>query len=529
MLFNSYAFIFAFLPLALIGYQIAAHWHRRAVVLWLAFASLAFYGYWKPEYLFVLCGSILFNYVAGALISRRIPNGIDTRVLLAGAIAIDLGALCYYKYLMPLLNFIGGRMHSLHHWQDVVLPLGISFFTFTQIAYLVDLQQGGAVQQDLGSYTLFATFFPHLIAGPILHHSEIMPQFQQDRDYRLRLNDVCIGFTWFVMGLCKKVLLADRFAPNADLAFDYTHGIGLRNAWIGVLSYSLQLYFDFSGYSDMANGLARMFSIDFPLNFASPYKSANIIDFWQRWHMTLTRYITVYLYNPISLWVSRQRAQRGMKISRKAMATPSGFAMMIGFPTLVALFLAGVWHGAGLQFVIFGLLHAAYLTINHAYRVFRGGQGRPERSRTAAALVRAGNVLLTYAAVLLAQIFFRAAGVRAACSMVAGMLGFFHGVQFAVPASAGIQAATGSQSFFPSWSTLVQIAAGFFIVWALPNTQQILARFKPAIELAPSDRETGRLHWLWRPTPIWGLALGAFFFAVLIKMENPTTFLYFQF
>ena len=519
MLFNSYIFLFAFLPLSLVGYQIAAHWHRRAVVLWLAFASLAFYAYWRPPYLILLCASILFNYVAGAFISRRIVNAIDTRVLLTIAIAINLLTLCYFKYLTPLLNFVAGRTHSLHRWQDVVLPLGISFFTFTQIAYLVDLQQGGAVQQDLGSYALFATFFPHLIAGPILHHSEIMPQFQQDRDYRLRLDDVCIGFTWFVMGLCKKVLLADRFAPNADLAFANTHLIAAKSAWIGVLSYALQLYFDFSGYSDMANGLARMFSIDFPLNFASPYKSANIIDFWQRWHMTLTRYITVYLYNPIAIWVSRQRAQRGMKISRKAMATPSGFAMMIGFPTLVALFLAGVWHGAGLQFMVFGLLHAMYLTTNHAWRVFRGGQPRPAKPPVVAGVTHAGSVLLTFGAVILAQIFFRSTGIRSALSIVAGMLGLHHGV--AVTAV--------NANYNPPLGSILPIAVAFCIVWGLPNTQQILSRFKPAIELAPSDRETPGLHWWWHPTPAWGLALGAFFLAVLIKMENPTTFLYFQF
>jgi alginate O-acetyltransferase complex protein AlgI len=519
MLFNSYVFLFGFLPLCLVGYQIAAHFHRRAVVLWLGFASLAFYGYWNPAFLVLLCGSILFNYFAGALISRRVPNNIDTRLLLTGAIAVNLAALCYFKYLFPLLNFLAGAVHSPHQWRNVILPLGISFFTFTQIAYLVDLQQGGAVQQDLGSYTLFATFFPHLIAGPILHHAEVMPQFQRDRDYRLRLDDVCVGFTWFVMGLCKKVLLADRFAPAADMGFQYATHIGTKFAWISVLSYSLQLYFDFSGYSDMANGLARMFSIDFPLNFASPYKSRNIIDFWQRWHMTLTRYITVYLYNPISLWVSRQRAQRGMKISRKAMATPSGFAMMIGFPTLVSLFLAGVWHGAGEQFIIFGLLHALYLTVNHAYRVFRGGQVKAERAPQLQAATQVSSVLLTYAAVLLAQIFFRAPGVRAAMAMLAGMAGMHHGPAVTVD----------TLTYHPSSAAFISIAAAYFIVWALPNTQQILARFKPALELAPSDREVGRLHWLWRPTPAWGFALGAFFLAVLIKMENPTTFLYFQF
>ncbi len=519
MLFNSYIFLFAFLPISLVGYQLAAHWHRRAVVLWLALASLAFYAYWRPAFLILLCASILFNYVAGTLISRRIANNINTQVILIFAIAVNLGALCYFKYLFPLLNFLAGQVHSSQHWSDVVLPLGISFFTFTQIAYLVDLQQGGAVQQDLGSYTLFATFFPHLIAGPILHHSEIMPQFQQNRDYHLRLDDVCVGFTWFVMGLCKKVLLADRFAPGADSAFTNASQLATRSAWAGVLAYSLQLYFDFSGYSDMANGLARMFSIDFPLNFASPYKSANIIDFWQRWHMTLTRYINVYLYNPIALWVSRQRAQRGMKISRKAMSTPSGFAMMIGFPTLVALFLAGVWHGAGMQFILFGLLHALYLTINHAYRIFRGGKSRPGTSRLTGGITHAASVLLTYAAVLLAQIFFRAPSAGAACSMIAGLLGLHRG------SAVGLD----SRAVNPLTGSFLPIAVGFFIVWALPNTQQILAKFKPALELAPSDRDGGWLRWFWLPTPAWGLALGAFFVAVLIKMENPTTFLYFQF
>ena len=217
MLFNSYIFLFFFLPVTLIGYQLAARWHRRAVVIWLSVVSLAFHGYWRPAFLLLLCGSILFNYVAGALISRRIPN--NASLLLAAAVAINLAILCYYKYLFPFFDFVAAITHRSIHWDNVYLPLGISFFTFTQIAYLVDLQQKEAVQQDLASYTLFATFFPHLIAGPILHHSEIMPQFQRDRDYRLRGEDLAVGFSWFIMGLCKKVVLADRFALTADPAF----------------------------------------------------------------------------------------------------------------------------------------------------------------------------------------------------------------------------------------------------------------------------------------------------------------------
>ena len=524
MLFNSYIFLFAFLPITLIGYQVAAHYHRRAVVLWLSLASLAFYGYWRPAYLILLCASILFNYTAGCLISRRIPNKVSTSVLLGAAIVVNLGALCYYKYLFPLLNFLGSFQRSSFHFNDVFLPLGISFFTFTQIAYLVDLQQGDAVQQDLGSYTLFATFFPHLIAGPILHHAEIMPQFQQDRDYRLRLDDVTMGFTWFIMGLCKKVLLADRFALTADPAFATAAHIGARGAWVGILSYALQLYFDFSGYSDMALGLARMFSIDFPLNFSSPYKAASIIDFWQRWHMTLTRYINSYLYNPMALGISRRRAAQGKKISRKAMATPSGFTSMIAVPTLLSLFLAGIWHGAGLQFVIFGLLHGVYLTANHAWRVFRpasAGSLLPP-SHIAQALGQAGRVMLTFAAVLVAQIFFRAAGAGAAMAMVGGALGLHRGPVH--PATF-----TDSPAFAPATTAFLPIVVGLAIVWFLPNTQQILARFHPSIELSPSDRREGTLRILWQPTLAWGVGIGFVFFAVLVKMENPSTFLYFQF
>lgn len=520
MLFNSYIFLFGFLPIVLLGYQIAAHWHRRAVVIWLSLASLAFYGYWRPAYLILLCASVLFNYTAGALISRRLPNAIPTNWLLGGAIAINMAALCYYKYLFPLLNFIGSFQRSPYHWNDVLLPLGISFFTFTQIAYLVDLQQGDAVQQDLGSYTLFATFFPHLIAGPILHHGEIMPQFQRDRDYRLRLDDITMGFTWFVLGLCKKVLLADRFALTADPAFGASAHIGMRGAWLGVLSYALQLYFDFSGYSDMALGLARMFSIDFPLNFSSPYKAASIIDFWQRWHMTLTRYINSYLYNPLALRVTRRRAAKGKKISRKAMATSRGFLSMIAWPTGASLFLAGLWHGAGLQFLVFGMLHGMYLTLNHAWRLWRpasAGSLLPPQ-RAAQAFGHAGRVLLTFAAVLLAQIFFRAQGVGSAMAMLAGMFGLHR----ATPA--GTIAAMS-----PSVSAFLPLLIGFAIVWIFPNTQQILARFKPALELTQADRTEGRLRLLWQPTVAWGFCLGLAFFAVLVKMENPITFLYFQF
>ena len=519
MLFNSYTFLFGYLPTVLLGYAVAARWHRRAVVLWLALSSLAFYAFWRPKYLILLCASILFNYLAGALISRRIANSISPRLLLWLAICGNLAALCYFKYLFPLLNFVSSAQRSPLHWQDVVLPLGISFFTFTQIAYLVDLEQGAARQQDLASYSLFVTFFPHLIAGPILHHAEIMPQFQARRDYRLRAPDLAVGLSWFIMGLFKKVLLADKIAPAADAAFAAPGSLHAFSAWVGVLAYALQLYFDFSGYSDMAIGLARMFSIDFPLNFSSPYKATSIIDFWQRWHMTLTRYIMSYIYNPISIWINRRRIARGKKISRKATATVEGFLELVAFPTTVTLFLAGVWHGAGFQFLIFGLLHALYLCINHAWRVSHGSTRKPAQQNQVAALAASlGSLLLTFFAVLIAQIFFRAAGTAAALSMLAAMFGL-HG-----------QSASALQTYTPSAGSLALLVLGYLIVWGLPNTQQILSRYLPSMELTKADRENEsavRIHWT--PGIAWGLGLGLVFFVILVKMQDPTTFLYFQF
>jgi D-alanyl-lipoteichoic acid acyltransferase DltB (MBOAT superfamily) len=530
LLFNSYPFVFGFLPLALIGYQIAAHFGRRAVVAWLAIASLAFYAWWKPAFLIVLGASIVFNYAMACLIDRRIPNRIPTASILTFAIVADLGALCYYKYLFPTLNFFTYHMTGQDRFASVALPLGISFFTFTQIAYLVDLQEssepGGFHDHTFADYVLFATFFPHLIAGPIYHHAEIMPQFQQQRDYRLRADDLAVGFSWFIMGLMKKVLLADKFALFADPAFAAPHSLGLRAAWVGCLCYALQLYFDFSGYSDMALGLARMFSIDFPLNFSSPYKATNIIDFWQRWHMTLTRYINLYIYNPIAVRITRWRVAHGLKSSRKAMQTPAGFAALIATPTIVTLFLAGIWHGAGLQFIIFGLLHAVYLCINHAWRLYRGlkkappmASGTVSTRSVPAYLASAGSCLLTFAAVLLAQVFFRARDVRDAFAFLAGLTGRHSAAAIAADPAA----------FHPGLSAFALLAVGFIIVWCFPNTQQILAHFKPAIEVTGADRKPALISYFWRPNAAWALVLGLVFFVAVIKMQDPSSFLYFQF
>jgi alginate O-acetyltransferase complex protein AlgI len=524
MLFNSYQFLLIFLPIALIGYQIAGALHRRAVVVWLGLVSLAFYAYWRPALLYILVSSILLNYIAAGLISHRIPNKVSSRFWLISAIILDLTALCYFKYLFPSLNFLASATGSSRHWADVILPLGISFFTFTQIAYLIDLHQGIAEQQDFSSYLLFVTFFPHLIAGPILHHKEMMPQFQQDRRYRLNLPDLTLGISWFIMGLGKKVLLADNFSLIANPIFA-TSDLSSSTAWLGALSYSLQLYFDFSGYSDMALGLARMFSINFPLNFDSPFKSASIIEFWQRWHMTLSRYITAYLYTPTQQWVRALRRKWGKGVSRKDMVRPGGFSSMVGFPMLFTMFVAGLWHGAGFQFIVFGLLHGAYLTVNHAWRLFLPRSiANPPASVFLRHLRHGSSVLLTLLCVIAALVVFRARGIGQAVSMLGSMLGAQSTAASLEPA--GRRSLLHEATFLHK---LLLIVFGFAIVWLLPNTQQILSRFKPSLDEEAWDSESVPAGFRWSPNLGWALALGTVLFSVLVEIQNPSTFLYFQF
>ncbi len=516
MLFNSYPFIFVFLPIVLLGYQIAGRFHRKAVIAWLAFSSLVFYGYWRPAMVFLLLASIGINYLGGALISGQIKTKVSARVWLIVAIAADLSLLCYYKYLFPSLNFLSNALGTSHHWMNVILPLGISFYTFTQIAFLVDLYQGIAQQQDLVSYSLFVTFFPHLIAGPILHHKEMMPQFRDKERSGLKLDDVVVGSSWFILGLGKKVLYADHFALIADPIFNTSQRLTTGSAWMGALAYALQLYFDFSGYSDMALGLARMFSIQFPLNFNSPFKSTSIIDFWQRWHMTLTHYIMAYLYTPLQRWARERRVKAGKSVARREMHKPGVFLSLVAGPMMVTLLLAGIWHGAGLQYIAYGALHGILLVINHAWNIMRKS---PETEAAIhprlAQLRRMGATLLTFLCVMVTFIFFRSRGLGHATQFLASLAGLHHGAGYSLPLGHKLAA--------------LLIALGLAVVWLLPNTQQILTRYQPSLDkIAWEDLRVPR--WMqWSPNWMWAALLGVMFFVVLFQMEDPSTFLYFQF
>ncbi|HET8997398.1 MAG TPA: MBOAT family O-acyltransferase [Acetobacteraceae bacterium] len=511
MLFNSYLFVAGFLPPVFGGFWIACRIGPRAAAAWLLTASLLFYGWWNPAFLVLLLASIAGNYALGALILRTGNRQRLHSAILIFGIGANLGALAYYKYLGGVLAFL--RLHSVAGpgFATPILPLGISFFTFTQLGYLLDCWQG-QVKRDppLLHYALFVSFFPHLIAGPILHHRELLPQFAERQAWRVDAQNVAVGSAIFLIGLLKKTLLADPISAPVAPGFVHPELLTLFPAWHVALSYSLQLYFDFSGYSDMAIGLARMFNLRFPVNFNAPYRSESVIDYWQRWHMTLTRWLMLYLYNPLALHLARRRAARGLPTGMEARRTLRGFAGMIAAPTLVTIGLAGIWHGSALTFVVFGLLHAAYLCVNHAWRLWHVGQP------STAPAARLGRVLLTYGCVLVGSVVFRAPDLSAAAQVLAGMFGV-HGLMPLLPDAKAIARAG---------LDVLWLAGLYAIVWAAPTTQQIMRAHGPG----PGRVTAGPLpRLLWQPTLGWAVAMGCGAALALLSIGGTGEFLYFQF
>ena len=412
MLFNSPEFIFGFLPLTLIGFFMLARRSHALALAWLTLASLVFYGWWNPQWLPLMLASMVFNFVAGREIAVRaqglsggwLPT-VSARRLLIGAIAIDLALLVVFKYAWFLLDSAATVSGTSLGWKGFELPLGISFFTFTQIAFLVDVYQRKASDFDPVRYGLFVTYFPHLIAGPILHHKEMMPQFARPDIFRFSADRLADGCVMFILGLFKKVVLADAFGGYASPAFAAagTHALTFYESWGAALSYTLQIYFDFSGYCDMAIGLALMIGVQLPMNFHSPYKARNIADFWRRWHMTLSRLLRDYLYIPLGG-------------NRKGWARQQANLM-------VTMLLGGLWHGAGWTFVIWGGLHGLYLLVFHGWRRSVGRFFGDDQHAWLRTITAPFAWLLTFLAVVIAWVFFRADDLNAALSMLRGMAG----------------------------------------------------------------------------------------------------------
>lgn len=518
MLFNSLPFIFIFVPVVLIGFFALGRFNRLLAAGWLALASFVFYGWWNPKYVLLLGVSILFNYNAGLAIVRAGVAGDARRgkQLLAFAVIANLALLGYYKYANFFLVNFNAVAGSGISFGEIILPLGISFFTFTQIAFLVDAWQGKAREYNLVHYGLFVTYFPHLIAGPILHHGEMMPQFARAGIYRADWDNLAAGTTLFLIGLFKKVMIADEIGPYGTPFFEAAQSgvaLSMLEAWCGALAYTFQLYFDFSGYSDMALGLSLLFGVRLPVNFHSPYKAVNIIDFWRRWHMTLSRFLRDYLYVPLG-GNRRGPARRYINL-------------------LLTMVLGGLWHGAGWTFVLWGALHGIYLMINHAWHALRRRLGGDPRQSTAWG--RRIACLLTFMAVVAGWVIFRAESLPAALHMLSGMAGL-NG--FTLPdvwlAKWGASGQWLLQQGVTFNDTRGMVRGGLInwiiillaIVWLAPNSQQIMSRARPALGV-PDDPYGGRL--LWRPAA-W-LAVPAAVLAVIcvINLHKQSEFLYFQF
>jgi D-alanyl-lipoteichoic acid acyltransferase DltB (MBOAT superfamily) len=498
---------------------------------WLIFASFLFYTWWNPRFVLLLAGSVLFNYACGLLIQTYQERHKVSSFLLAFAILGNLALLFYFKYLMTLMKWLHEiGFHHGQEWGSLILPLGISFFTFTQIGFLIDAQAGNAKEKGFVEYVLFVTFFPHLLMGPILHHREIMPQFAKRETYFLHWDNLAVGISLFIIGLAKKVLIADQLAPIANDVFKYTADKHALEAWCGVLAYSLQLYFDFAGYSEMAMGTARMFNVRFPANFDSPYKSRCIIDFWQRFHISLTRYFTLYLYNPVSLWIMRARAAKGLPLLKGRETAWKDFGVMLAVPTFYTMILVGIWHGAGFQFFIFGVLHSVYFCVNHAWRMF--GPKGPISPATPFRLWLDGAWKwgLTYLAVLIAQVFFRAKTATDAWHLIQSMAGM--GTGDSVGGTTGVLESI--LDYFghpiPFWgysNSLITLSAALVFIMVLPNVLQLFE--KEGASLTKSRSYPAIFSFQWRPNILWGAWLAVLALASLLMVTGNSEFLYFRF
>ena len=494
MLFNSYVFIFIFLPIVALGFALLGRLGQRLTLSWLMLCSLAFYGYWHPPHLLLIGASIAVNYACGVGLGRY-HESRWRRPLLFGGVVFNLGLLGYYKYAGFFASTLNDLSGSSLPVLQIALPLGISFFTFQQIAFLVDASRGLTRDFRFIDYVLFVTFFPQLIAGPIVHHRELLDQFNSQKSFRFRSNDVAIGLTIFVIGLFKKVMLADSVAGYANRVFDASAaGVTpmMQDAWYAALAYSFQLYFDFSGYSDMAVGLGRLFGIRIPINFDSPYKAVHIAEFWRRWHMTLSRFLRDYLYIPLGG-------------SRCGPARASANLM-------ITMLLGGFWHGAGWTFIVWGGLHGLYLCVHRLWTSFAEQGGWQWRDSTG---WRIASTTVTFVCVLAGWVVFRATDIATAGRMLGGLTGF---------ASTTAPRLTGSRG--EVILTLLGLAA---ITWLLPNTQEFVqsqfagSDHSSATDLRPAPR------WAWRPTAATGALTAVLFVCAVTYLTRVREFLYFQF
>ncbi len=492
MLFNSYEFIFLYLPIVLVGYFYLAKRDHAYGILWLTLASVFFYAYWSASYVFLLLASVAFNFLAGTLIARMVQQE-KKRALLVLRLAIisNLLLLGYYKYANFFIDTFSETLGIKPLGIEIILPLGISFFTFTQIAYLVDAYRGIAREYSFTKYLLFVTYFPHLIAGPVLHHQQMMPQFSDLNCRHVNWENISNGLIIFAVGLSKKLFFADALAPYVDAIFDASaNGVQLTayEAWAGALGYTFQLYFDFSGYSDMAIGISLMLNIQLPINFNQPYKATSIIDFWRRWHISLSQFLRDYLYIPLG-------GNRNGLLARY-------------FNLFVTMVLGGLWHGAGLTFLMWGAIHGVLLMINHWWRYLTTGYQTVWHPYLVPIKVMAAWCL-TFISVVFAWVFFRSETLTSASHFLFAMLAIdSRAITFKEVINGNfilVTNASGKEYFR-------LLILSFLAIWIYPFLEQI------RIKLIPS-----KLTY-----PI-AFLLGLMFLYLINQFGRYSPFLYFQF
>ena len=483
MLFNSYEFLFLFLPIAVGGYFLLGSREKNSewANVWLVGLSLFFYSYWDITYLPLLLLSIGVNYVVSGYIIRyrKEKQQNNAKMVFLLGILCNAGLLGFFKYtdfFLENLNDLGAQFPLLH----IVLPLGISFFTITQMVFLVDCYEGIAKERSLLHYALFVSFFPHLLAGPILYHRPMMKQFKDTALRRVNWDNMGRGLSLFIVGFAKKVLIADSLVSYVAQGFAHPEQLNLVDSWVVAVCYMMQLYFDFSGYSDMALGIARMLNINIPVNFNSPYRAYGIIDFWQRWHMSLTTTITNYLYTPMVM--ACKKITFG-----KAMAA-----------TFASMFIAGIWHGAGWNYIIFGSLHGGGLVLNHIWKKYHLWMWKPL------------GYVLTLLLVLAAFVFFRAASVADALQILCAMAGG-NGIAFPYPVALFLHNHWGVDMAYVRLGELPKkmLVVSLLLVAFCPNSNVLIQRLQPKRK--------------------WALALAILFVWGVVSLSQVTEFLYFQF
>jgi D-alanyl-lipoteichoic acid acyltransferase DltB (MBOAT superfamily) len=518
MTFNSYAFLFLFLPVILIGYYALTRSSpsQRPALVWLVAGSLVFYALLGPGYLFVLLGSVLGNFAVARALMRAPEGSRVRRRILTGGIVANLLLLGIYKYTGFLAENVNALFDTEFSALAVAYPVGLSFFTFIQIGFLLDVYSGQVERLSFLRYLLFGTFFPYITAGPIVRQSEIFRQLDtpvRERTGRLQL---AVGMTMFAMGLFKKVVLADSVAPFVDAVFGAAANgepITIANAWIGAVSYTFALYFDFSGYTDMALGLGYMIGIKLPLNFNSPLRATSLVDFWRRWHLTMVRFFTNHVYTPLTVSLMRRSIRRGY-------SEPMRMLVVLCLPVFVTFVLVGLWHGAGWGFVISGAIHGVGLAVNLSWRELAVRFRLPQVPSVA-------GWAMMMALLVVSLVFLRAESLSTAMAVLAAMVGFGGAGAAGTGEFFGTATVFGSLTYSPAvtWLGLLVVIA----VLIPRNSQQILGRYEVGLPAMPTPEARSKVNFAWRPNVMWAAGIALLAGLGLVYLGGPSPFLYYSF